>query len=220
MTRAEHRHAPVDAVLLDLGNVLVGWDPAVPYAGRAPDLDVDELFAETGFLALNRRADAGEPWAALVAEVAAAMPHHAASVRLYVDHFADSLTGPVPGSAAIVEELHAAGVRLLGLSNWSAELFGHAEPAAPAIGLLEAVLVSGEVRLAKPDPAIFELARERFGLDPARTVFVDDAPANVAAAAAVGFDAVRFVDADRLRRDLRARGLPLAPASGTGDGPA
>jgi 2-haloacid dehalogenase len=207
-----------DTVLFDLGNVLVGWDPYGPYAGRMPNHEVDAFFAETGFLALNHRADAGEPWASLVAELAAAAPHHAAAAQLYVDHFADSLTGPVPGSAAVVEELRGAGVRLLGLSNWSAELFRHAEPAAPAIGLLEEVLVSGEVHLAKPDPAIFLLARERFGLDPARTVFVDDAPANVAAAAALGFDAIRFTDADRLRRDLRARGLPLSasPTCATG----
>ena len=212
MTRTESMSlttSTVDTVLFDIGNVLVGWDPYAPYTARMPDLDVDSFFAETGFLSLNHRADAGERWASLVAEVAAASPHHAAAAQLYVDHYADALTGPVPGSAAVVEELRAAGVRLFGLSNFSAELFHHAEPAAPAIGLLEDVLISGEVRLAKPDPAIFQLARERFGLDPARTVFVDDMPANVAAAAALGFDAIRFTDADRLRRDLRARGLPL-----------
>ena len=129
---------------------------------------------------------------------------------VYVDRFAHSLTGPVPGSEAVVRDLAAAGVRLLGLSNWSSELFHHAPAAAPAIALLEDVLVSGDVGLAKPDPAIFVLLIERYGLDAPATVFVDDSPANVAAAADVGLDALLFTGADRLRADLVARGL-LAP---------
>jgi 2-haloacid dehalogenase len=126
-----------------------------------------------------------------------------------VERFADSLPGPVPGSAELVEELRAAGVRLLGLTNWSAQTFPHAVPAAPAIGLLEDVLVSGHEGIAKPDPAIFRLLAERYGLDPARTLFADDSPRNVAAAAAEGYVAVLFTDAATLRADLVAhRVLP------------
>jgi 2-haloacid dehalogenase len=69
------------------------------------------------------------------------------------------------------------------------------------------VLVSGEVGLAKPDPAIFRLLAQRFGVDPADAVFVDDSPANVTAAREVGFDGIVFTDATALRRDLVARGL-------------
>ncbi|MCR6689956.1 HAD family phosphatase [Cellulomonas sp.] len=203
------RDAAPRAVLLDLGNVLVGWDPFGPYAGHMARADVEAMFAQVGFAALNRRADGGTPWADLVAEVAVAAPQHARALERYPRHFADSLTGPVPGSAELVGELRAAGVALYGLTNWSAEHFGCAAPAAPAIGLLRDVLVSGEVGMLKPEPAFFRLAIERFGLDPARTVFVDDSPENVAGAAAVGLDAVRFTGADELRRQLRARGLPV-----------
>lgn len=201
-------------VVLDLGNVLVRWDPRAAYHGRlAPD-DVDAFFADVPFERLAHATDAGMPWAVARAEVQRSHPHHVGAVDLYVTHFADSLLGPVPGMHELVTELAASGVRLLGLTNWSAETFHHAEPAAPAIGLLEGVLVSGEVRLAKPDPAIFALLVERFALDPAATVFVDDSRPNVDAGAAAGLDALLFRDAATLRRDLVARGLLRAAGRG------
>ncbi|WP_019137136.1 HAD family hydrolase [Cellulomonas massiliensis] len=213
------RTAPT-TVVLDLGNVLVRWDPRAAYHGRlAPD-DVDAFFADVPFERLAHATDAGLPWAAARAQVQRSHPHHVAALDLYVTHFADSLLGPVPGMHALVSELRAAGVRLLGLTNWSAETFHHAEPAAPAIGLLEGVLVSGEVGLAKPDPAIFALLVERFDLDPAATVFVDDSPPNVAAGAAAGLDALLFRDAATLRRDLAARGLLTPAGDSHGPGPA
>ena len=69
--------------------------------------------------------------------------------------------------------------------------------------------MSGEVGVAKPDPRIFALLTERFGLRPERTVFADDSAANVAAGSAAGYDAVLFTTADALRADLAARGVAL-----------
>ena len=199
----------VDAVVFDLGNVLVVWDPYLPFAGRMARADVETFFGEIDFPSVNHLQDAGRSWDLARADVRRRFPQHAASLDLYVDHFADSLAGPVPGTAEVVGELAAAGVRLLGLSNWAAETFHHAEPAAPAIGLLEDVLVSGKVGLAKPDPRIFALLAERYGLEPGRTLFVDDSPVNVRAAASAGYVAVLFTSADALRGDLHARGLPV-----------
>jgi 2-haloacid dehalogenase len=196
----------VDAVVFDLGNVLVHWDPVLPFAGRLSQDEVRRFFADVDFPALNHRQDAGRPWSEARAEVAARHPAHAATLDLYVERFAESLPGPVPGSAEVVDDLRTAGVRVLGLTNWSAETFHHAVPAAPAIGRLEAVVVSGREGVAKPDPRIFRLLAERHGLDPARTVFTDDSPVNVAAAAAEGFQAVLFTGAADLRAELVARG--------------
>ena len=208
----------LDTVLYDLGNVLVGWDPYGPFDGldRA---EVEAFFDETDFLAHNHEQDAGRTWAELRALVARSWPQHAPLVDRYVDGFAASLTGPVPGSAEIVDELAAAGTRLYGLTNWSAELFHHAVPAAPAIGRLEGIVVSGEVGLAKPDPEIFRLTVDRFGLDPARTLFVDDSPANVRSAQDVGLHAVHFTTSAALRGELVTLGLlgPQAAASGDAD---
>lgn len=202
----------IDAVVFDLGNVLVRWDPAAAFAGVLPDAEVRRFFADVDFPALNQRQDAGRPWAEARAEVADRHPEHVATLDLYVERFAHALPGEVPGSAAVVDDLRVAGVRVLGLTNWSAETFHHAVPAAPAIGRLEAVLVSGHEGLAKPDPEIFRLLASRHRLVPERTVFTDDSPANVAAARAEGFQGVLFTDAESLRAGLVARGV--LPAAG------
>ena len=134
-------------------------------------------------------------------------PRHAEIVSLYFERFEKSLTGPIEGMAEVVTDLKNAGTRLLGLSNWSAETFHHAPQVAPAITQLEDVVVSGREGLIKPDPAIFEILRERFGLDPVKTVFIDDLPDNVEAARTLGFVGLVFTDAPRLRDDLRELGL-------------
>ena len=115
---------------------------------------------------------------------------------------------------AILAELHAAGTRLVGLTNWSAETFPYAEAAFDFLALFEGIVVSGREGVAKPDPSVFDLLLTRYDLDPASTVFVDDSPTNVAAAAAAGLTALVFTGADRLRADLTRLGLLDGAGSG------
>lgn len=202
----------IDAVVYDLGNVLIGWEPYAAFDGLSRE-EVDRFFAESSFLEHNHAQDAGRSWAELRALLAGVDPRHGELVDLYVTNFARTLTGPVPGSAALVDELDAAGIALYGLTNWSAELFHHAQPAAPSIGRLRGIVVSGEVGLAKPDPAIFDLTTERFGLTPARTVFVDDSVRNVEAAAERGYVAVHFTTTHAFRSRLRELGVDVRDAA-------
>lgn len=197
---------PVEAVVFDLGNVLVRWEAERAFDGVLTDAEVERFLADVDFPALNLRQDAGRSWREARDEVARTHPEHAATVDLYVERFAHALPGPVPGSAEVVDDLRAAGVRVLGLTNWSAETYHHGERVAPVIGRLEGVVVSGREGVVKPDPRIFAVLADRHGLDPARTVFVDDSPANVAGAAALGYQAVLFTGAAALRADLVARG--------------
>ncbi|PFG33121.1 HAD family hydrolase [Sanguibacter antarcticus] len=206
----------IDAVLFDLGNVLVGWDPCAAFDGVLTRAEVEAFFTDIDFVERNRSADAGTPWEEVRASVAAAHPQHAGLLDRYVERFSSTLTGPVPGTSEIVDELVGLEVPVFGLTNWSAELFHLAQPAAPVIGLLRGVVVSGEEWMAKPDPAIFELTVRRFGLDPARTVFVDDAEANVRAADSLGFQTVHFTDASALR--VRLVDLGVVPALDDGGG--
>ena len=196
-------------IVFDLGNVLVGWDQTRPLADEMSPQQWWAFAAEAGFAELNAAADAGVPIAEVIARAAQADPRHGEIVSLYYERFARSLTGPVDGMAALIDELRRSGLRLLGLSNWSAETFHHAPATAPAIDELEDVVVSGREGLIKPDPRIFELLIDRFGLDPSRTLFVDDLRANVEAAERLDLIGLVFTDADRLRRDLNDLGLPI-----------
>jgi HAD superfamily hydrolase (TIGR01509 family) len=116
-----------------------------------------------------------------------------------------------PDSAPALEALRAAGIRAVVVSNWDWSLHERLQETGLA-PLLDGALASAEVGVAKPDREIFELLLERFALDPAATLFVDDVHANVAAAASLGLDTVLFRDPAQLRRELAARGLVRTPA--------
>jgi 2-haloacid dehalogenase len=199
----------ITTVVFDLGNVLIRWDPVAVFEGRLSEGEVAEFMAAVDFPTLNRSLDAGRTWAQARPEVADRAPDHVHHMDAYLRDFERSLVGEVPGTAQIARDLIAAGVRVLGLTNWSAETFVHAPRAAPVLAEFEDILVSGAVGLAKPDHAIFELLIRTTGLDPAQTVFIDDSPANVAAAADLGFHALLFTDAPAFRADLVALGLDI-----------
>jgi 2-haloacid dehalogenase len=196
------------AVVFDLGGVLIDWDPRYLYRKLlADEAAVEDFLATVTTPEWNAEQDRGRPFAQGVAELVRRHPAHAAAIAAYHERWTEMLGGEVPGTVAVLAELRAAGVPLYALSNWSAETFRLTRGRFPFLEWFDGVVVSGEEGVIKPDRRIFELLLERFGLVPDATVFVDDSPANVAAARDLGMDAVRFHDAAGLRRDLAARGL-------------
>lgn len=198
-----------DCVVFDLGGVLVEWDPRHLYRRLLPDDEAVEAFlAEIGFDEWNHAMDAGEgTWSEAVAALAARHPHHRELIAAYPARFLETLAGAIDGSVTLLGELHRRGTRLVALTNWAAETFAMARGEMPFLDQFEAVVVSGEERVAKPDPAVFDLVVRRFGLDPTRTLLVDDRMVNVEAAAAAGWQAVRFTGPEQLRGDLTRLGL-------------
>ena len=198
-------------VVFDLGNVLIRWDPRPALAAGVGDAEAARLLAaeDFDFAAWNAAQDAGRSFADGVAEVARSHPHWAEHVAAYGPNFAASITGEVEDTVRVLRDLHGAGVPLVALTNWAAETFPHARERFDFLELFDDIVVSGEERVAKPDPAIFAILARRAGRPLTECVFVDDSPANVEAAAAAGMDAIRFTDTGHLRGDLRARGLPV-----------
>lgn len=196
-------------VVWDLGNVLIDWDPLPAIAAGVGEAEARRFLDAFDFRAWNHGPDSGGSWDEAEAELAATYPEWAEHGRSYRPHFARSLLGEVPGSVDLVRELHAAGLPQWGLTNWSAELYPHAPATYDFLELLDDVVVSGVVGLAKPDPAVYELLATRTGRSLSDLVFVDDRADNVAAALEAGLDGIVFTDAVLLRADLLARGLPL-----------
>ena len=194
-------------VVFDLGNVLVGWDPYSAVSKYLTPEEWETFVKEAQFGELNQRADAGEALDDLAAELSVHSLGHAVTLARYFENFAVALTGPVPGSAEIVQELSRAGYLLLGLTNWADATFEHAALSAPIVNELEDVIVSGRLGITKPDPAIFEHLLNRHGLDPSETIFVDDSRANVEAAQKLGMHAILFEDAGTLRVELQKLGV-------------
>jgi 2-haloacid dehalogenase len=199
---------PIDAVVFDLGGVLIDWDPRRLFRKLlADEAAVEEFLATVCTPEWNAEQDRGRPFAEGVAELVERHPAHAAAITAYHERWPEMLGGEIPGTVALLAGLRAAGVPLYALSNWSAETFRLTRERFGFLEWFDGLVISGEERIAKPDRGIFELLLDRFGLDRRRTLFVDDSAANVAVAHDVGLDAVLFRDADGLRRELTARGL-------------
>lgn len=203
----------VDAVVFDLGNVLIAWDPAPAIAAAVGEERAHAFLTdgEFDFGAWNRLQDAGRSFAEGEAVAASAYPHLADEIRSYHANFDKSILGPIDGTVAILKQLHAAGVPLVALTNWSAETFPAALARFDFLDLFDDIIVSGEERVIKPDPEIFEELADRVrhfgGLDDC--IFIDDSLANVHAAAQAGMDAIAFTTPEELRADLLVRGLPV-----------
>ena len=194
-------------VIFDLGGVVLSWDPVRAFKVA---VDVDEarqMMRDVDFATWNRRNDEGRRFADGEAEVARDWPQYAETITAYRRYFDRALTGPVPGTSAVIAELARAGVRLLGLTNWSDETFPLAQRRFGILKRLEAIVVSGRERIIKPDPRLYRLLLDRFGVDAATAVFVDDNPANCAVATDLGLTAIPFTDADTLRARLVELGL-------------
>ncbi|TPF79006.1 MULTISPECIES: HAD-IA family hydrolase [unclassified Bifidobacterium] len=119
--------------------------------------------------------------------------------RLYFARQRLALVGMLPGMPELLRDLHAAGVRCWGLTNFTVKYVDAARELFPELTLLKDVVVSSAERIHKPDPEIFRRAIARFGVDPAHTAFVDDKPWNAEAGTAAGLHGIRFTDAGSLR---------------------
>ena len=206
---------PVDTVVLDYGNVLYAWEPIAAVAGCVSIDAWDEFVADGEFLTWNERLDLGEPFGRVLADYARAHPDRpdwAEILSLYRDRFPASLTGPVPGMAAVLDDLLEEGVTLYGLTNFDAAPFERARLLVPQLERFAGIVVSGRERLAKPDAAVFELLLGRYRLEASHTLFVDDSAVNIRAADRLGLRTHRFTGAGRLRAELIALGLLPAPS--------
>ena len=201
-------HRPT-SVVFDLGAVLIDWDPRYLYRSLFPgdEAGMERFLAEICTLDWNHRQDEGRSWADAVALLVAEHPGERERIEAYHRRWPEMLGGPIDGTVAILAELRAAGAPLYALTNWSAETWPIAFDRFDFLGWFDGVVVSGAERVAKPDPAIYRILLERYRLDPARTLFIDDRQANVDGARAVGMGAVPFDGPGPLRGELVRRGL-------------
>jgi 2-haloacid dehalogenase len=199
----------VGTVVFDLGGVLVDWDPRHLYRKLfdGDDAAMEWFLANVCNAEWNAAQDRGRPFAEGVAEATARFPEHRDLIRAYHERWEETLGGPIDATVNLLAELDARGTPLYALTNWSAETWPVALERFSFLRRFDGILVSGEVGVVKPDPAIFALLVRRFGLEPARTLLVDDSPRNVDAARACGFRAVRFTSPAGLRVELSELGL-------------
>ncbi|MCR5878458.1 HAD family phosphatase [Phenylobacterium sp. J367] len=196
------------AVVWDFGNVIVRWNPRTLYRKIFSDpAECDRFLAHVCTLDWHTAHDRGVSFEENRAPLIARFPEHEAAIRAWGDRWWEMFSGAIPETEAAIEALHARGVPQYGLSNISHHTLDGTYAMSPAFGRLKDAVISGRDGMMKPDPAIYRFACQRFGHEPADLLFVDDSPANVEAAKAVGLDAHHFTDPAALRPALEARGL-------------
>ncbi|WP_322964608.1 HAD family hydrolase [Sphingomonas fuzhouensis] len=197
------------AVIFDVGRVLYDWNPRILYRRLiADDRALDAFLRDVVTTEWHFQHDAGRDFADTSAELIALYPQHRELIAAWGPRFGESIGDPIAGMHELVGELDAAGVPLFAITNFSHEFWPPFRARESALfDRFRDIVVSGDEKLVKPDPAIYTLALNRFGLTPGQAVFIDDNQANIEAAAALGIHALHFTDVATLRPQLRELGL-------------
>jgi 2-haloacid dehalogenase len=195
-------------VVFDIGNVLIAWDPRALY--RKIFATEDEVAWFLGHVCThewNLEQDRGRSFDEAIAEATARHPAYADAIAAYDRRWAETILGPIAGTVAILEELEARGTPLYAITNWHQDKFRETRGRFSFLNRFRDIVVSGDERLIKPDPAIYRLLLARNGLAAGSCLFIDDSPRNVAGAEAVGMQAHHFTSPEALRGHLTAAGI-------------
>jgi 2-haloacid dehalogenase len=195
-------------IIFDIGAVLVDWNPRYVYRELlASDDEVEKMMAEVFPFEWNHTLDLGRPWAEARAERVALFPQYEEMIDIYWDRWLDMFSGPIHESVDILMDLKRRGYPIYGLTNWNDVKWPIALQEFPFLRLFDGRIVSGEVKLAKPDPAIFRLLLETYNINPRESLFIDDRLDNVQAARNLGIESVQFISPRQLEQDLVQYGI-------------
>jgi 2-haloacid dehalogenase len=198
----------IDHIVFDIGKVLIHYDPHLGLMDGIPDkARRDWFFANVCTHDWNIEQDRGRSWADAEALLIDQFPDEASNIRAFRKNWRKMVFAPIDGTVAIMRQLIADDRDVTMLTNFASDTFHEALEMFPFLNEPRGVTVSGDVGLIKPDVAIYEMHHGAFGLNPARTLFIDDVPANVDAARKAGWQAVRFIDAETLKSDLEGFGV-------------
>lgn len=197
-------------IVFDLGGVLIDWDPRHMYRKLFDnEAEMEQFFAEVATMEWNGQQDAGRRWEDGIALLRAQHPDQADLIAAYYDRWDEMLAGPIVGTLEILAGLKSAGYEIHALTNWSHQTFPIARERYEFLDWFQHIVVSGEEKMIKPDPRLYRILLDRIGHDAASCIFIDDSAANIEAAVALGFDAIRFESPEQLGEELAARGVAV-----------
>jgi 2-haloacid dehalogenase len=200
---AENPVGAIDAVVFDIGGVLLDWNPRHLYRKLFDDEeDMNRFLAEVCTLEWHDAHDRGVSVELSCAKLAARHPEHAELIWAWGRRSEEMIAGPIHGTVEILRELKDLGVRCYALTNMEAETYPRRLERFEFLGLFDGTVVSAFEGMAKPDLEIFQRLHRRFYLTPSATVMIDDSGRNVDAARSSGMRAVQFRSAADLRRWL------------------
>ena len=200
---------PTRAIIFDFGNVLLQWDPRRLFQRHFPagPQAIDAFMQEIGFTEWHLEQDKGRPFADAIAERSAKFPQYAHILADYDTCYKDAVAGSIADSVKILRSLKQAEYPLVGLSNFPTEKFALARKTYEFFAWFDEIVISGEVGLVKPDPAIFQLLLRKIGRAAQDCIFIDDSQANITSAQQLGFTAIQFHSPGQLQQELLKLGI-------------
>ena len=194
-----------DTIILDLGNVLINWDPKLLYNKLFDSEEKTNHFLENiCTLTWNEEQDAGRSLEAGTKALIEEFPQHKAEIEAYYSRWEEMLNGPIEGTVEIFKKLKATGkYKFYALTNWSAELFPIALRKFDFLNWFDGIVVSGDEGIRKPEAAFFQILFDRYQVNPADAVFIDDNLRNVEAARKLGIQSIRFTSPEELEKELK-----------------
>lgn len=198
-----------NTIIFDLGGVLIDWNPDYVFEKFFDDREKKQFFFENICTsAWNEEQDAGRLIQEATNELVAMHPEWEEAIRAYYGRWTEMLGGPIYESVEIFRRLKQKGkYKFYALTNWSAELFPIALERYDFLHWFDGRVVSGEEKTRKPFPAIYRVLLERFSIDPAKAVFIDDSLRNISGAEAVGLRGLYFQQPAALEIELQKLGL-------------
>jgi len=181
-----------EAVIFDIGNVLIEWNPERFYDARIGRARRETLFAEVDLEGMNLAIDAGARFRETIYATAARHPGWAGEIRLWHDNWIAMAAPPITPSIALLRALRGRGVPVFALTNFGTETFAYAQTRYDFLAEFDQFFVSGHLGVTKPDPGIYEIVEARCGVAPERLLFTDDRADNIAAARARGWQVHHF----------------------------
>ncbi len=195
------------AVIFDIGNVLIEWQPERFYDREIGAARRRAMFSEVDLHGMNELVDLGHPFTETIYAAAEANPAWRDEIRMWHDRWIELATPAIDHSVRLMKGLRASGVPVFSLTNFGIESFDHAATHYPFLLEFDRPFVSGRLGVTKPDARIYEIVEETSGLEPGALLFTDDRADNIEAAQARGWQVHLFDGPEGLARRLVAEGL-------------
>jgi 2-haloacid dehalogenase len=201
----------IDTIIFDLGGVLIDWNPRYVYRKIfKTEEEIDWFLANVTTPEWNENQDAGYPLHKATKELIAKHPEWEPEIKAYYGRWLEMLGEDIHDTVEILRHLKETGkYKLYALTNWSAETFPHALERFEFFKAFDGVVVSGQEKMRKPSAEFYNILIDRYHLDPAKTIFIDDSLRNVKGAEAVGITGIHFHNPTQLRDELRRNGIEL-----------
>ena len=195
----------INTIIWDLGGVLIDWNPR--YVFHETYFESEEkreyFFKHICSNEWNEEQDAGRSIVEATQELVKKFPEWETAIRNYYGRWTEMLKGPIAETVDIFRRLKESGnYKMYALTNWQANLFDIALVRYDFLHWFDGRVVSGDEKTRKPFPEFYQRLLDRYQVDPAKALFIDDNLRNVKAAEELGIPSVHFQSADQLKEFL------------------